>query len=234
MSQPPGPQGPYNQYPGGGQPPSGGFPQQGPPQGGYGQPQGGYGPPPGPPPGQFGPGGYPPPGGPDPYGGQQKKSPLPWILGGVGALVVIGGVVVLLIMLLGGGGDTGSPEAAAQSALDHFEDRDFDGLAAMTCAAEKENIKKMGEASQNGGAPTTPEGFEVKIGDVKETDDTATAQVNVTKDGKQVTSINFKLANESDEWLFCGFDLGGIPGGGAPPPGGGTVPPPGGGVPPPN
>jgi len=239
MSQPPGPPGPYQQYPGQGQP-YGGYPGQGqPPSGGFPAQQGGYGPPQGGYSQQFPPsGGFQQPGF-DPYGGgQQKKSPMPWILGGVGALVVIGGVI-LLIVLLGGGG-TGSPDAAAEAALGHFEDGDFAALGEMTCEAQKSQVAQMGQAAGGGasagGPGKIPEGMSAEVGEVKEIDDSnATATVNVTKDGSQVASVNFKLLKENDEWLFCGFDLGGsVPGpsspdGGAPPPGMPSVE-----IPPPN
>lgn len=248
MSQPPGPPGPYQQYPGQpphgggfpgqGYPQSGGFPQQQPP--GYGPPQGGpQGPPQGPPPGYPPSGGFQQPGY-DPYGQPPKKSPLPWILGGVGALVVIGGVI-LLIVLLGGGG-TGDPESAAETALGHFEDGDFAALAEMTCADQKSQVQQMGKAGGSApGAPgKVPEGMAVSIGEVKEVDATnAVATVDVTQNGKKVTSVGFKLAKEDDQWLFCGFDMGGgVPSPSSPDGGGGgevgpppempdvTIPPP--------
>src|SRR5690606_20157152 len=174
MSQPPGP-GPYPQqpgqppgggFPGQGQPPSGGFPQQpgyGPPQGqqpGYGPPQGqqaGFGPPQGPPPGYPPTGGF-PAGGPGP----QKKSPLPWILGGVGALVVVGGVI-LLIVLLGGGG-TGDPESAANTALDYLKDGDAEGLASVSCENMRKALEKVKDTSNSG----IPDGVTAEVGEVKE------------------------------------------------------------------
>jgi hypothetical protein len=82
----------YPQQPGYGQ-------QYGPPQQFPGQP-GAYGPPPG----QWGP----PP---------KKKSPLPWILGGVGALVVVIAVVVGLVFALGGSGSGGLGGLVKKSSL---------------------------------------------------------------------------------------------------------------------
>src|SRR5690606_1412989 len=186
MTQPPGPQGPYPQHPQG-QPPSGGFPQQqpgfGPPQGqpgGYGPPQGqpgGYGPPQGPPPG------FPPTGG-FPGGEQPKKSPLPWIFGGVGALVVIGGVS-LLIVLLGGGG-TSDPESAANTALDYMKDGDLDGLASMTCEEFKGQLEKAKELGGGDISTGIPDGVSAEVTEVKEVDDnTAEATFTATQDEKQ-------------------------------------------------
>ena len=69
-----------------------------PQQGGYGQP--GYG----------RPGGY---GAPAPYGGPPRKSPLPWIIAAVVAVLVVGGVVAFVV-LRGHGSPT--PVAATTSA----------------------------------------------------------------------------------------------------------------------
>lgn len=197
MSQPHGPEGPYQQQPGqGGYGPPPGYPQQGQP--GYpgqpgpqpGQPgQPGQYPQQGPPPGQYGqqgppPGQYPP--GYDPFGGQQpqKKSPLPWILGGVGALVVIGGVVVVLLMTLGGGG--GSPEQVADDFVTAMNDRDVDALLELGCddnSSREEGqaaLDKLDLANQPG---MPPEAQQIQVrferGAVTESGDTANAEVAI-------------------------------------------------------
>jgi len=190
MSQPPGPQGPYQPFPEG-QQPGGDYPQQGghqqqgqPPQGGY--PQQGQ-PPQGPPPGQYG-----PPGGYDPYGepGGKKKSPMPWILGGVGALVIIAGVI-LLIVLLGGGGGAGSPDELADQVVAGFNERDADGLTELGCgqdSSDKAQIEEGFEKFDLSKQPGVPEEMkQVKVrfekGEVKESGDTATAQLKILFDG---------------------------------------------------
>jgi hypothetical protein len=145
----------YGQQPGGYPPPAQGFPQGG-QQPGYGTPPGGY-PQQGQPgpgqqpygqPGQFNQPGYGQPGGfGDPYGAPPKKSPLPWILGGVGALVVIG-VVVTLIVTLGGG--NGTAKDAADSYVAAVNSRDFDKLTALTCNEGKKSIEDIKKATDPG------------------------------------------------------------------------------------
>ncbi|ROP36224.1 hypothetical protein [Saccharothrix texasensis] len=139
----------YGQQPGGYPPPGQGFPQGG-QQPGYGPPPGGYpqqgqpgpGQPPYGPPGQFNQPGYGQPGGfGGPYGTPPKKSPLPWILGGVGAVAVIA-VVVVLIMTMGGGGN-GSPKDAADSFAAAVTAKDFDKVRALTCADKQDEVDDM-------------------------------------------------------------------------------------------
>lgn len=139
----------YGQQPGGYPPPAQGFPQGG-QQPGYGTPPGGY-PQQGQPgpgqqpygqPGQFNQPGYGQPGGfGDPYGTPPKKSPLPWILGGVGALVVIGVVVVLITTM--GGGSNGTAKDAADSYAAAINAKDFDKVRSLTCAEHHDEIDDM-------------------------------------------------------------------------------------------
>jgi hypothetical protein len=159
FGQQPGP----GQQPGGYPPPPQGFPQGG-QQPGYGTPPGGYGQPqqPGPgqqpygQPGQFGPPGQPgqqpgygqPGGFGDPYGPPPKKSPLPWILGGVGAVAVIA-VVVVLVMTMGGGSN-GTAKDAADSYVAAVNSRDFDKLKALTCAEKHGTIDDIKKATDPG------------------------------------------------------------------------------------
>ena len=105
----PGPQ------PGGQFPPSG--PQPSPGQPGWGQ-QPGYGQPPGY-------GAFPPP---------KKKSPLPWILGGVFGLLVIIGAVIALIVATSGPGD---PRPTAEQYAQKASAKDFPGVIDMTCQKER-------------------------------------------------------------------------------------------------
>src|SRR5690606_38596839 len=195
MSQPPGP-GPYPQqpvggHPGQGQPPSGGFPQQ---QPGYGPPQGqpgGYGPPQGPPPG------YPPSGG-FPGGEPPKKSPLPWILGGVGALVVIGGVILLIVLL---GGD--DAEAAANKTLDYLKAGDVDGLISITCKEFRDELEKggAGEAAAEG----IPDDTTAEVAGVTEVDEnTAEVTIAINEAGNK-QNVKSKFVKEDGEWKFCGL-----------------------------
>lgn len=218
MSQPPGPQGPYQQYPGQGQP-QGGYPagQQGPQQGGY------------PPPGSTGPQGPPPPGPPpgvDPYGDSgKKKSKLPWILGGVGVLVVIGGVIAA-ILLLGGGGGAGSPTDLADDVVKAMNDRDADKLSDLGCeGSSAESKQKVEEGlnqldlSKNPNIPPQVKELvkDIKIsftrGKVNETGETATADIatkfdNVPEQLKgQIPSPTLKLQMK-DDGGWCATDMG--------------------------
>ncbi|GAA3886673.1 hypothetical protein GCM10022243_59340 [Saccharothrix violaceirubra] len=148
----------YGQQPGGYPPPPQGVPQGGqqpgygqqsggyPPPGqqGYGQP--GYGPPPGGPgqpgqPGQFGQQPYGHPGGfGGPYGPPRKKSPLPWVLGGVGVLAV---VVVLVVVFVFNGGGNSSPKEAADTFVAAFNAKDWDKLKSVTCAEDHSKIDDL-------------------------------------------------------------------------------------------
>ena len=200
MTQPPGPQGPCPQHPQG-QPPSGGFPQQqpgyGPPHGqpgGYGPPRGrpgGYGPPQGPPPGH-------PPSDGFPGGEPPKKSPLPWILGGVGALVVIGGVILLIVLL---GGD--DAEAAANKTLDYLKAGDVDGLISITCKEFRDELEKegAGEAAAEGIPDDTTE----EVAGVTEVDEnTAEVTIAINEAGNK-QNVKSKFVKEDGEWKFCGL-----------------------------
>lgn len=241
MSQPPGPQGPYPQYPGQGQPPSGGFPQQ---QPGFGPQQGGgYGPPQGPQSGGFQqpsggfqqpPGGFQQPGY-DPYGGgPQKKSPMPWILGGVGALVVIGGVILLIVLLGGGSGPGSTAEDTGKAMASAISSKDIDALKSLSCEADK----KAMEAGQNQAieALESAPDISAEFVSAQENGNKGTATIKMTIGGMGERDIPFPLVKEDDKWLACTSGGMSLPGGGSPPPGGevpggempgGEAPPPG-------
>jgi hypothetical protein len=216
MSQPPGPYGqqpggygqqPYGQQPGGypqqgGYPQSGGYPQQGYPQSGaqpqQGYPQAGgqqYG-------GQQQYGGYPGGG----YGQPPKKSPLPWILGGVGVVVIA--VVVVLIITLSGGGDTGSPKGVAQSAVEAINDKDVDKFKDIACAEAKSKIDSS-PAGQLGDAKEANIDVKATLGDVKEDGDTATADVNVEVAGQSAT-FQLEIKKDGSDWCLADINVGGL------------------------
>jgi hypothetical protein len=194
----------YGQQPGGYPPPPQGFPQGG-QQPGYGTPPGGYPQQPGQPgqpgygqqpqgqPGQFNQPGYGQPGGfGDPYGAPRKKSPLPWILGGVGALVVIG-VVVVLIMTMGGGSN-GTAKDAADSYVAAVNSRDFDKLTALTCTEKQATIEDIKKATDPGAfaaelekeLENLPPEFKEQIEQAQEA--AKNIKVNLTLDGVQEKS----------------------------------------------
>lgn len=232
MSQPPGPPGPYQQYPGQGQPPGGFGPPQGQPSGGFPQQQPGFGPPQGPPPGQYPPsGGFQQPGF-DPYGGgQQKKSPMPWILGGVGALVVIGGVILLIVLLGGGGGAGSTPEDTGKALASAITSKDVDALANMSCEADKKAIESGSNAATNA-LESAPEVQAEFVNAEKQGDTQARANIKMNIEGLGEQTIPFPLVKENDEWLVCGTSSGLGGGGPAPVPGGsGPAPAPGGEIP---
>ncbi|MFI0464625.1 hypothetical protein ACH347_11140 [Saccharopolyspora sp. 5N102] len=203
--QPPGQDG-WGQQPGGQYPPSGGQPQQGfggqpggayPPSGGQPQ-QGGAYPQSGPQPqqgfGQQPP--YPPQGGgfgQPGFDAPKKKSPLPWILGGVGGLLVIGLVITLVIVFTGGPGD---PRKVAQQGIDAINQKDFASLQPLSCKKEQEKFQEMldtfeGKSSEfqdlkefgltDADIQKLIDGMkiEMKLGEVKDNgDNTATAKVS--------------------------------------------------------
>ncbi|GGM62529.1 hypothetical protein GCM10012275_36560 [Longimycelium tulufanense] len=219
--------GPQPQQGGWGQPPQGGWEQA--PQGGqYGQPNpyqtGQFG--------QPGPYGQQPPGGYDPsqqFGGYpgypggavppKKKSPLPWILGGVGVLVI--GAIVLVIALFGASGGGGSdPRQVAEAFVSSVNNKKpmDDG---MVCDSYKARVKQMTEGSKNlpdGISPEDKKRFEdsmknmsmkASLGSVTTSGDTAKAEVNTELDmgmGKPFqTKLTLDIKKESGDWKLCGF-----------------------------
>lgn len=210
---------PYGQPPGT-PPPYGADPaQQAPQQPGYGQPaQPGWGQPPqGVPPGQPGqpPYGAPPAG----YGGQppgygygqppQKKSPLPWVLGGVGALVVIGVIVVLVVTLGGsGGGGTGSPDAVAQAFVNAVNDKTGPDQSIFCDAfGDVPDVELPGGVEPPEGVPDVE--ISASLGDIQENGDSATANVDFeTNVGGQNFTGTYVLTiqKEGGDWKICGID----------------------------
>ncbi|AHH96406.1 hypothetical protein [Kutzneria albida] len=191
-----------------GQPPSGGFPQQ--PSGGFPQqPQFGQ---------QFGqPGGY--PGGPVPG----KKSPLPWILGGVGVLVVVVLIVVFVFVKPFGGGTSGSPEDAAKSIVAMLNKKDNAGIRDVTCAKLKsdvDNAMNKLDPSKMGGSQAASEmagvtaSFSV-TGTSQTSDTSAKAQVTMhfenvpSKYQSYMKDLNgtMTLAKEDGSWKVCGYSM---------------------------
>lgn len=254
--QQPGPHGPqpggFGQQPGqpgpqqgfGGQPGGYGQPPQGFPQGGqqppYGPPPGAFPPPgqpgapgPGPQPygqqGQFGQPGYGQPGGfGDPYGAPRKKSPLPWVLGGVG-VVVIAVVAVLLVTLLGGG----SPKDTAQSYVallnkNSDSDADAESVRGLLCKSDVTKFDEFREKAKEseGDTPGSSELANMKaqhtLGEVTENGDKATAKARVAysgvpdeyKDFIKDKDYTIDLVKEDGDWKVCGMfkDLEGIGG----------------------
>lgn len=235
--QPGSPQ-PGSQYPASGQQPAQPYGQQ-PGQQAWGQPgqqPGGQYPPSGPqaqqPYGQPGYGQQPygqQPYGQQPYGqpgyGQQpglggygqppkKKSPLPWILGGVGGVLVIV-VVVVVAMSLGGGG--GSAQDVADQTVTALNDKDVGALQELACEKMQADAAKFKDqfnpsAGMGSGFENVTATFALD-GEVTETGDSATAALNVTMEGmpeefKQYLpsggmKLDLELVQEDGDWKYC-------------------------------
>ncbi|KAA5832032.1 hypothetical protein ABT337_02730 [Saccharopolyspora hirsuta] len=220
------PGGQYPQQPGGQYPPSG-------PQQGFGQQPGGAYPPSGPQQ-QAGFGGQPPYPPTSPYGQPgfeppKKKSPLPWILGGVGGVVVIALIITLVVVFTGGPGD---PRSVAQKGIDAINAKDFATLQTMACQKEKEqfqeiidtmegkggelgDLKNMGMTDADIKKMLDGLKIEMTLGDVKDNgDNTANAKVtgqmtfNMEYMGQQINQSQpideeFKMVVEEGEWKLC-------------------------------
>ncbi|AXX29625.1 hypothetical protein KCV87_08855 [Actinosynnema pretiosum subsp. pretiosum] len=208
--QQPGQPGQFGQQPGYGQPGQ---------QPGYGQPgqPGQYGQQPG----QFGQQPYGQPGQPgfDQYGGvpPKKKSPLPWVLGGVGALVVIG-VVVTLVMVLGGGGGSSAQEVAERYVAATNGDGELD--EDMLCAADAAKIAELNKQFENmekpdlGDLPDSP-ASQMKatntLGKVTENGDKGTFEVimkfenvpDIMKEYVKDTTRTMDVVKEDGGWKVC-------------------------------
>lgn len=236
--QPPGqggwgqqPGGQYPQQPGGQFPPSGGqqYPQQ-PGTQPYPQPGGAY-----PPSGgqQYPQQPYPSPYGQPGYGGQppKKKSPLPWVLGGVGGLVVIGVIIALVLAFTGGPGD---PKPVAQDAVDSINAKDFAALQTVSCKKERAGLQEVIDTMEGKGGDVGElkkygltdadiqkliDGmtFQMTLGEVVDNgDDTATAKVtgemrmtgqimgqDLSKMPPTPLDEDFKMVVESGDWKIC-------------------------------
>ncbi|WP_235878319.1 hypothetical protein [Saccharopolyspora karakumensis] len=225
--QPPGqggwgqqPGGQYPQQPGGQYPPSAG--QQYPQPGGAYPPSGGQ---------QYPQQPYPSPYGQPGYGGQppKTKSPLPWILGGVGGLVVIG--VTIVLAFAGGPGD---PRPVAQQAVDMMNAKDFAGLQGVSCKKERAGLQEVIDTMEGKGGDVAQlkefgltdadvkkfiDGmtFQVQLGEVKDNgDNTAKAKISgemrltghiMGRDLSQMPPTpldqDFKMVVESGDWKIC-------------------------------
>ncbi|GAB3552620.1 hypothetical protein J2S53_001466 [Actinopolyspora lacussalsi] len=202
---------PYGQHPGGQHPqsaPQQAWGQQGwGPQQAWGQPQQGF-------PGD--PNAYPPyaqPGGP--YPPQQKKSKLPWILGGgIGGVLVLGGVVTLLLVtLLGGNGPedvVARYEKAAQQQISNPLNQppmsEYDELLceeqrqAMkeTLRNQTEQTSQLGEQELSKLRRTT-----VTTRDVEHDDKSGTFTMRISTPGEEPITNELDLVKENDDWKIC-------------------------------
>lgn len=178
-------------------------PQPPPPGQGWGQPPQGQ-PEQGQPPYQQGPGQPPQPWGqPGGYGsppsGSGKRNLLPFIV--AGAVVVVIAVVLLVVLVSNSGGSSGSPQDTAEDFVAAAKAGDCDkALALITDKLAESEDANCDDKSEF--LPAEDSG--VEFGDVKvtdETDDTATATVDVTFSGQSVP-LTMKLVNEDGDWLI--------------------------------
>ncbi|MFQ6270461.1 hypothetical protein ACLLO4_28990 [Kutzneria viridogrisea] len=181
---------------------------------------------------QFGqPGGY--PGGPVPG----KKSPLPWILGGVGVLVVVALIVVFVFVKPFGGGTSGSPEDAAQAIVDMYNKQDASGIRAATCKKLQDDVdnamKNLDPSKLTASLPAELRNMTLKaslVGVTSVSDSSADAKVsqhfeNVpSKYASMIKdrTVTMKMVKESGSWKVCG--LSGLSSGGSTSPSGSTRP----------
>lgn len=212
VNQPPGPQGPYPQWgqqPG--QPQPWGQQPGGPQPGQWGQQPGQWQQPPQQQPDPELPPIVPPPEFPgyDPFddmSAEPKKSKLPWILGGVGVLVVAG-VAVLLIVLLGG--DSGatkgsSAQETAESFAAAFNDRSVEGIKSLLCDTDRNG--DPGRDLDSGKAfEEVPENGRVELAKVVE-DGPGKAKAHYDRfigDQREDNDIEVPLVEKDGVWEIC-------------------------------
>ncbi|CRK58324.1 hypothetical protein [Alloactinosynnema sp. L-07] len=214
MSQPPQP--PFGQadpYQGG-YPQQGAFPQQQTAQPGY--PQQGYpqvSPQQGHPQGDPHAGGYAqnqfggpqqPYGYPQAYGAPQKRNSTPIIVA-VAVLAVVGIGLTLFLTLGESGGSGGSArDASARDTAEKFvgavRSKNPDAARALVCdEKDKSRVDESGAFTRSG--------FEVTLGDVSESGDTATATLIIKIKDKSTTSV-MTLAKRSGDWCVDDVDRG--------------------------
>lgn len=200
MSVPPNPPGPYG-------PPGGWDPRRGGPFGPPG-PRRPYGPPPYP--GQSGPlyqGSYgPPPAGmggylPPPGGGGRRA--LPWILSGVGVLVLLVAFVLVIGLVAGSGPAQGTAREAAQSYVDALNATDAVALEELTC----ERLRHRPPPQSPPGAPSEVSDPEVRFEllSVTEQGSDATAQIGSAGTEGRLPLVSYRLVREGEQWFFCGL-----------------------------
>jgi hypothetical protein len=130
----------------------------------------------------------------------KKKSKMPWILGIVGALVVVGGgAAAVFIFLLSGPGD---PKAAAQNVVDKVNAHDFASVRSELCQANRGKLE--GQIS----ALEAFQKFDIKLGNITQNGEKATAQLTGTysaNGGTTPVDQQLVLAAEGGQWKLCGL-----------------------------
>jgi len=154
----------------------------------------GYGQPSGQPPGQ-------------PYGGAGSK--LPWVLGGVAALVLL--VVVGLVMLLrGSDADTFDPQAAASSFVAAAKDGDCDAFTAVTSQHFQDAYGRcQGDVNTAGFLGATGVVIDDEISITDQTPSSATAELQVSAAGFDVP-VQLLLVLEGGRWFVDDVSVAGF------------------------
>ncbi|WP_017975844.1 hypothetical protein [Actinopolyspora halophila] len=201
--QPYGQPDPYGQQPGGQYPASG--PQQAWPQQGWGQQQPGQ---------QWGqmPPGYP---GQPMAGPPDKKSKLPWVLGGTGGgLLLIGGIVTLVLVLTSGN----SPEDVANRYASLYKEQisnpqnpPLEKYKEIACSDMQSDLDKSIEEQKESDADLPQETLDkirkttIELKEVNHTEKSGsfTLEFNHPEESEPRTT-EFELKKEDDGWKVCG------------------------------
>ncbi|GAB3293086.1 Rv0361 family membrane protein [Parasphingorhabdus pacifica] len=130
---------------------------------------------------------------------REKKSRLPWVLGIIGVLVLIGGIGGGVYFFSGGPGEA---RTVAQNLVDKVNANDFDGLGAHLCQSNRDDLEGELEMLE-------PGEFELRLGRVSEDGEKASAQLlgSYEMDGvtRQVDQM-MGLEVEAGSWKICDLD----------------------------
>ncbi|WP_258348410.1 Rv0361 family membrane protein [Saccharopolyspora gregorii] len=135
---------------------------------------------------------------PEDDGAERGRSPLVWILGGVGVLVVAGAAVGAFF-LFGGGGGPGEPRPAAQELVDKVNAGDFASLGPQLCEANRAELDQQFQQLSSGR-------FQVELGQVTAQGDRARAKLSgdYTLGGATMpVDQTIVLTVEGDAWKIC-------------------------------
>lgn len=128
------------------------------------------------------------------------RSPLVWILSGVGVLVLAGAVVGGLFLF--GGGDPGEPRPVAQDLVDKVNAGDFGALGPQLCDANRGELDSQFQQLASGE-------FQVRLGQVTAAGEQARAKLDGTYTlGGATMPVDqtILLTVEDDEWKICKLD----------------------------
>ncbi|WP_243788810.1 hypothetical protein [Saccharopolyspora gloriosae] len=130
----------------------------------------------------------------------ERRSPLVWILGGVGVLVLAGAVVGGIFLF--GGGDPGAARPVAQGLVDKVNAGDFGSLGPQLCAANRGELDTQFQQLASGE-------FQVQLGQITEQGEQARAKLHGTYTlGGATMPVDqtILLTVEDDEWKVCKLD----------------------------